>query len=234
VLSRSPAPDAWVIGLTAAVGLALVALPRAWALTRHVSTIVHEAGHALAALLTGRRLAGIRLHSDSSGVTVSVGRPRGPGMLAMLAAGYPAPALLGLGAAALLHTGRVVPLLWLLVVVLAGTLLQVRNWFGAATVLATGAVVFAVTWWLPATWQSGFGYAVTWFLLFAGPREVLGLYAARRGRGGGRGTRGSDADQLARLTHVPAALWVLGFGLVDVAMAGAGALLITAGHRPFG
>lgn len=155
-------------------------------------------------------------------------------MVAMLAAGYPAPALLGLGAAALLHAGLVRALLWLLVVVMAGTLLQVRNWFGAWTVLVTGAVVFAVTWWLPATWQSGFGYAVTWFLLLAGPREVLSLYGARRGRGGRRGTRTSDADQLARLTHLPAALWVLALGLVVLAIAGAGVLLITAGHRPFG
>jgi hypothetical protein len=208
------------------VAAALVVLPRIWAVTRHVSTIVHEAGHALAALLTGRRLAGIRLHSDSSGVTVSVGRPRGPGMVAMLAAGYPAPALLGLGAAALLHAGLVVMLLWLLVVVLAGTLLQVRNWFGAWTVLATGAVVLAVTWWLPATWQSGFGYAVTWFLLLAGPREVLSLYAARRGGRGRRGTRGSDADQLSRLTHLPAGLWVFGFMVLALVTAVAGARLI--------
>jgi hypothetical protein len=186
------------------------------------------------ALLTGRRLAGIRLHSDSSGVTVSYGRPRGPGMVAMLAAGYPAPALLGLGAAALLKAGRVTALLWLLVVLMAATLLLVRNWFGAWSVLATGAVVFAVTWWLPPTWQSGFGYAATWFLILAGPREVLGLVAARRGSARRRGTRDSDADQLARLTHLPAALWVLGFALVTVTLAGAGAVLITAGHRPFG
>ncbi len=108
----------------------------------------------------------------------------------------------------MLHTGRVVALLWLLVAVLALILVQMRNWFGAWSVLVSGAVVFAVTWWLPATVQAGFGYAVTWFLLFAGPREVLSLYAARRGRRGRRGVRGSDADQLARLTHLPAGLWV--------------------------
>jgi hypothetical protein len=206
----------WVVALTAALALAAVALPRAWSLTRHMSTIVHEAGHAIVALLTGRRLAGIRLHADSSGVTVSVGRPRGPGMVAMLAAGYPAPALLGLAAAALLRADRADALLWGLVVVLAGMAFQVRNWFGAWTILATGAVVFAVTWWLPDSWHRAFAYLVTWFLLLAGPREVLGLYAARRRRG----ARGSDADQLARLTHVPAGLWCAAFLLT-----GTGALV---------
>jgi hypothetical protein len=207
--------DPRVVALTAALALVAVGLPRAWSLTRHVSTIVHEAGHAIVALLTGRRLAGIRLHSDSSGVTVSVGRPRGPGMVAMLAAGYPAPALLGLAAAALLRAGRAEVLLWGLVVVLAGMALQIRNWFGAWTILATGAAVFAVTWWLPDSWHRAFAYLVTWFLLLSGPREVLGLYAARRRRG----ARGSDADQLARLTHVPAGLWSAAFLLTCTAAA---------------
>ena len=43
---------------------------------------MHEAGHALTAVLTGRRLTGIRLHSDTSGLTLSTGRPSGPGMVA--------------------------------------------------------------------------------------------------------------------------------------------------------
>ncbi len=195
-------------------------------MSRHVSTIVHEAGHAAVALLTGRRLAGIRLHSDSSGVTVSVGRPRGPGMVVMLAAGYLAPALVGLGAAGLLGAGRAALLLWLVVVLLAAVLVQVRNWFGAWTVLASAVVVFAVTWWLPGRAQAAFAYLVTWFLLLAAPREVLGLYAARRGSLRGRGARGSDADQLARLTHVPAGVWVAVFLLLAVGAVLWGAVLI--------
>ncbi len=202
-----------------------MAAPRVWGVTRHVGTIVHEAGHAVVALLTGRRLSGIRLHSDSSGVTVSVGRPRGPGMVAMLAAGYPAPALLGLGFTLVLGSGRVALVLWLLVALLAGMLLLVRNWFGLWTVLASGVVVFAVTWWLAAPAQSGFAYAVTWFLLLTGVREALDLIAVRRQRRGRPGARGTDADQLARLTHVPAGLWVAAFLLMSLAALGAGVLV---------
>jgi hypothetical protein len=230
-LGHPPSAEPWVVAATAAVGLSLVVVPMAWSVSRHVATIVHEAGHALTALLTGRRLAGIRLHSDSSGVTVSLGRPRGPGMVLMLAAGYPAPALLGLGAAALLAAGQTTALLWLVVVLLGAVLLLIRNWFGAWSVLVCGAVVFAVTWWLPLSVQTGFGYALTWFLLFAGPREVVGLYAARRGGRGrsgrrGRGARGSDADQLARLTHLPAGVWVAGFFLLSLLTTAAGSWLI--------
>jgi hypothetical protein len=223
ITATQPAPVPWVVAATAVLALLLVVEPRAWTVSRHVGTIVHEAGHALVATLTGRRLAGIRLHSDSSGVTVSVGRASGPGMVAMLAAGYPAPALLGLGAGALLSRGHPAGLLWLLVLILAAVLLQVRNWFGAWSVLASAGVVFAVTWWLPGSVQSAFAYVVTWFLLLAAPREVYGLYAARRGS---RGRRGSDADQLARLTHLPAGLWVTTFFLVAVVAAAGGAWLI--------
>ena len=106
-------------------------------------------------------------------------------------------------------------MLWALVVLLLALLLLVRNWFGAWTVLASGAVVFAVTWWLPGRAQSCFGYLVTGFLLLAGIREVFGLVAARRhGQ-----ARQSDADQLARLTHLPAGVWVGLFLLVALGAA---------------
>src|SRR5262245_1411116 len=90
--ATQPAPDPVAVVAVALVALTLVLLPRAWSVTRHVVTISHEGGHALVAVLTGRRLMGIRLHSDTSGVTLSRGKPTGPGMVAMLAAGYLAPA----------------------------------------------------------------------------------------------------------------------------------------------
>ena len=40
-------------------------------------TITHEGAHGVAAFVTGRRLQGIRLHSDTSGLTISSGRPSG-------------------------------------------------------------------------------------------------------------------------------------------------------------
>ena len=74
-------PDASVVVATGALALVLVALPAAWRVTRHVVTIAHEGSHGVAALVSGRRLAGIRLHSDTSGLTLSRGRSRGPGRL---------------------------------------------------------------------------------------------------------------------------------------------------------
>lgn len=186
------------------VALVLVLLPATWPRVRLGVTVVHEAGHALVAVLVGRRLSGIRLHSDTSGLTVSKGEPRGPGMVVMLAAGYLAPALLGLLAAFLLAQGRGVALLWLLVVLLAGLLVWVRNGFGLLVVLLGGVGLFVLTWWGSPEVQAVAAYLVTWLLLLAAPRPLLELLTSGRGRG-----RTSDPDQLARLTRLPAVVWTL-------------------------
>ncbi|WP_369138178.1 M50 family metallopeptidase [Modestobacter versicolor] len=218
VSATSPPLPGWLLALSAALALLLVASPAVWQRARHAVTIAHEGSHGLAALVTGRRLSGIRLHSDTSGVTVSAGRPSGAGMVLTLAAGYTGPGLFGLGAAALLAAGYAVGLLWALLGLLALLLVQIRNWYGLWSVLVTGTLVLAATWWLPAEGQAAFAHAVTWFLLLAAPRTVLELQATRRR---GRGAPDSDADQLARLTHLPGLLWVGVFLLVD-----AGALLL--------
>ena len=198
---------------TAAAAFLLVAVPEVWRRTRHVVTIAHEGAHGLAAVVTGRRLSGIRLHSDTSGLTVSSGRPTGPGMVLTLLAGYVGPGLFGLGAAALLAAGHAVGLLWALLALLALLLVQIRNWYGLWSVLVTGGLLFAATWWLPTDGQVLVAATATWFLLLAAPRAVVELQSVRRRRGSPQ----SYADQLARLTRLPALLWVGVFLLVDVA-----------------
>lgn len=221
VNTTQPAPSPAVVAATALLGAALV-LPRPlWRRTRHVATIAHEGGHALVAVLCGRRLAGIRLHPDTSGLTVSRGRPTGPGVVATLLAGYPAPALLGLAAAWVLATGYAVALLWGCVGLLAALVVQVRNWFGLWSVLVTGVAVAAASYWVPERWQSAAAHLVTWFLLLAAPRPVVELVAGRAGRRRRSRTGRSDPDQLARLTSVPAGVWVAVFAVVTL-----GALLL--------
>lgn len=211
--ATQPAPEPAVVVAAALVALALVVVPRAWALTRHLVTISHEGGHALVAVLTGRRLMGIRLHADTSGVTLSHGRPRGPGMVAMLAAGYLAPAVAGLAAALLLAAGHSLALLWLAVAWLSLMLLQIRNAYGLLVLLVAGGGAALAGWYLSGSTLSLLAYLVTWLLLLAAPKPVLELIRQRR-----RGqTRGSDVDQLARLTRVPAVLWEALFLLANLA-----------------
>ncbi|MCW2848844.1 MAG: putative rane protein [Marmoricola sp.] len=207
-----PSPSTGVVVVTAVVALLLMA-PQAWPRTRHLVTIAHEGAHGVVALLSGRRLAGIRLHSDTSGLTLSRGRPTGPGMVLTSAAGYVGPGLMGLGAAYLLQAGHAVGVLWLALVLLALLLLQVRNFYGLWAVLVVGVAVFAFSWWASPPVQVVVAHVGTWFVLLAAPRAVLELHAHRRG---GR-ARTSDADVLARLTKVPGLVWVGVFLVVDLA-----------------
>lgn len=212
IVTTQQPPPLWVSAATAALALLMVANRHLWRRTRHLITTAHEGSHGIAALVTGRRLSGIRLHSDSSGVAVSKGRPSGPGMMVMLMAGYIGPGLLGLGAAALLGADYAVAVLWWLLALLAALLIQIRNWFGLWSILVTASVVFVVSWFADEQVQSAFAYLVTWFLLLGAPRPVVELYRSRRR---GRAAN-SDADQLARLTRLPAAIWIGLFLVVTV------------------
>jgi hypothetical protein len=208
ITTPQPVPSGTVVLLTAVGVLLVLVVPGAWHVARHGLTIVHEAAHAGVAVLVGRRLSGIRVHSDTSGLTVSVGKPRGPGMVATAAAGYVGPAVLGVGAAWLLSRGYAVALLWILLVVLVLVLVQIRNWYGLWSVLVTGALLVGVTVWGSATVQGVAAYAMTWFLLLGAPRAVLEMQSERR-RARRRGVPDtSDAGLLGRLTHVPGGLWV--------------------------
>jgi hypothetical protein len=207
-----PDPDLWVVLGTMAAALAIVVPHTLWRLSRNAITIAHEGGHGLVALLTGRQLTGIRLHSDTSGLTVSRGKPHGLGMILTAAAGYTAPPLLGLGGAALLAAGRITLLLWAATALLVAMLVMIRNAYGALTVLLTGGTFVVVSWLAGPQVQAAFAYAVVWFLLLGGVRPAFELQAKRTRGGAGD----SDADQLSRLTNVPAGLWLFLFHAVSL------------------
>jgi len=190
--------------VTGLVALVLVSYRTVWLVLRNVVTIAHESGHAVVALLSGRKLNGVRLHSDTSGLTVSTGKNTGPGMVLTLLAGYPAVSLLGLGGSWLVAADRTRLLLWIAIGLLALLLIAVRNVYGVVSVLLTGGALFAVSWYAPENWQAWCAAVLSWFLLLGGVRPLFELH---RKRAGGRASD-SDADQLARLTGLPGGFWL--------------------------
>ena len=215
-------PSSRIVVITGLMALAAVGIDVVWRQARNVITIVHEGGHALAAVLTGRRLTGIRLHSDTSGLTLSVGRSEGPGMIVTAAAGYLAPALVGLAGVILLAYGQITVMLWTAVAVIGLMLVMVRNLYGALSLVLVGGAVLAVSVRANADIQSAFVYGMTWFLLLGSVRPVIEMQRQRRRRPGSN----SDADQLGRLTHLPAAVWVAFFFAVTCATAAGGTWLL--------
>ena len=211
--AQSAAPEITILELVlillAASALAVPA--RTWKYFGMFTTVVHELGHAVAALMTFQVVTGIKLHLNHGGTTNTYGRG---GIRAVWSAfwGYPAPAVTG---AALVWAG-------------------VHGWSSAA--LSANCILLAVTILLIRNAEGflilGSVLAVSVLLvLFAGPvflghtTLVLGvalLVGAVRDLGKvihvhfRRRTEleSSDAYILFRQTMIPSPLWLLGFAAV--------------------
>ena len=144
-------------------------------------------------------------------------------MVLTLLAGYLGPAVAGIGAAVLLVTNHALGLLWLLLAWLLLMLAQVRNAYGVAVLMVCLAILAGVSWYLPATAQSAVAYLITWVLLVSAPKPVVELAGQRRARR----VHTSDADQLGRLTRLPAGVWIAIFLVANTAglVVGAGLLV---------
>lgn len=200
------------LAVLAGVVVALIVFQPTWVLLRGVITIVHEGAHAFAALISGRKLNSITLHSDTSGLTVSRGKPRGFGMILTAFAGYVGPTVLGLAAAWVVSKGYTLAWVWAFVVILVLMLFKIRNLFGAWSLVATGVLVGAVAWFAPDPFRVYLAYSLVALFLLGAPRPVFELIRQRRfGR-----ARTSDADALARITWLPAGVWLFLFLVVTL------------------
>lgn len=212
-LAAQPVPPRWLVIGSGVLALLVVASSRIWPLARTVVTIVHEGGHALVALVTGQRKIKVRLYRDTAGETVYTGRAGSPAIAITAAAGYPAPSVVGLAGAALLTIGHLTGMLLLGLVFLIALAIAVRNPYGMVAVLIVTGTVAAVCLYGSAIVQAGFGYLITWFLLFGSVRPIIELHRERRQ--GSR--RPSDADHLAALTKLPGGAWVTIFAVFALA-----------------
>jgi hypothetical protein len=192
--------------LSILVAAAVLSVPRAtWQYFGLFTTLVHELGHAVAALLTGRVVHGIRIRRNHSGDAASSGRgARGTVISGVL--GYPAPAIVGAAQLWSVFNGYTAIALFVGGVVLLLTLLVIRNLFGALVVLVSAGVAAAL--WLYASPQTqGYALLVLGLALLVGSVRglitVIGVHVGRRDQIGT-----SDAYLLSRRTGVPSAVWL--------------------------
>ncbi|NKX52984.1 M50 family metallopeptidase [Arthrobacter mobilis] len=218
-----PAPLVLVLILAGAVA---VSVPRAgWRWFGLFVTVVHELGHAFAALMTGQVVKGIHLRFDHSGAMHSLARGSGAAGAAWAGFwGYPAPAVTGAALVWAAYAGWSGLALSVSALLLLATLLFIRNWQGAVIAVSCAAAAVLLVWYATPVFLGYFTLAVGVALLVGAVRDwfkVLGVHTRRR-----HALANSDAYILSRRTGVPAGIWLGGFAAVITAscLAGAGAV----------
>ncbi len=184
--------------------------------------LLHEISHGLAAVLTGGSIDRIEVNSDGSGVCYTLGGSR----FVTLSAGYLGS--MGLGALILVGASRSRsdrPLAaGVGVVLVAITLLFVRNAFGFAFGLAFGAALAAAAWKLPArvadTALKIIGLTSCLYAILDIKSDILD-----------RPGIGSDADMLAEYTRIPTLVWGALWILAALAAAGLALRAAARGER---
>lgn len=191
---------------------AALSIPRVtWRWFGLFTTLVHELGHAVAAILTGRVVHGIRIRRNHSGDALSSGR----GTLGVVISGmlgYPAPAIVGAAQLWSVFSGYTAAALFLGGAVLVLTILVIRNLFGILVVLAS-AVVSALLWFYATPEVQSIALLVLGTALLVGSVRglgtVVGVHVRHRDQ-----LRTSDAYLLYRRTGVPSPVWLAVFTTV--------------------
>ena len=220
ITAKAPAPGWWLVagtGLFAVLvtgsSFVLVATGRRRALitVNVVGTMVHEAGHALVACLTGGGVYRFRITSPDSGHVLAWHKTWWSS-LAITAAGYSAPPLAGLGAAALLHKGQAAAVLTLTVAMSLLILWVARDLLTLGCVVTIGGVAAVALFWGPPEVQVLVAYLEAWLLLFS---ELGGLTYLVVNRMRGLESGADDATSMAEQTSIPGVVWIVAwFALV--------------------
>lgn len=214
-----------MLGLILAAALA-VSVPRAsWRFFGLFVTVVHELGHAFAALMTGQIIKGIHLRFDQSGAMHSLSRGTA-GTAWSGFWGYPAPAVVGAALVWAAPNGFSALALSISAILFLLTLLFIRNVQGVVIALACAAASELLVWYAPPEFLGHLTMGIGIALLVGAVRDwlnVLGVHTRRRQQ---LGT--SDAFILSRRTGVPAVVWLAGFALVIAGSALAAVLVLAA------
>lgn len=219
--SAAPGLAAGALGAAALAALVVVLIPTVWLRLRIAVTLVHELGHALVGIASGRRFTGFVVRGDMSGHAVTVGPARGFGRIATTWAGYPMPALVGLLMVWSTTSGYAAALLFGCLVTLVVVLVFVRSAGTLVTVAAAGAGIGALWWWRNDEVQT-LAVVATGLVLLMGAWRHLGALTSSRGRR----DPGSDANVLRQLTGIPAFVWLMTFAATLAAATWAAARLL--------
>ena len=183
---------------------------RSWKYFGLLTTATHEIGHAFAAVTSGQRLSGIRLRLDHSGTTTTYSRSKAATMWSCFW-GYPAPAVAGAAFVLCGFTGWGPAALAGGAVVLALTLVFLRNLAGFLVTGAAIACSLALVLVVPREFSGHVAVILGLALLVGAVRDLFKLVHVHLRRRHRLST--SDAFLLYRATAVPSGIWILLFAV---------------------
>lgn len=175
------------------------------------TTLVHELGHAIGAILTGRFVHGMKIRRNHSGEAVSSGRGK-LGSVISGSLGYPAPAIVGAVQLWCVTQGYTALALVVGGAILILTLLVIRNLFGFLVVALSAAASVALWLWATPAQQSYVLLALSIALLVGSVRglaTVIGVHTRHRNQ-----LSTSDAYLLFKRTGIPSVFWLLLFSAI--------------------
>lgn len=219
---RVPPPAIDAVGLAGIVLVAVVlSIPRlSWRFFGLFVTVVHELGHATAALLTLQRVTGITLRLDHSGTTTSRGR-RGWRTAFTTFWGYPVPAVVGSALVISASAGWGTAALSAGALVLLAALVLIRNPQGVLILGGTAATSLALVWFGGAAWAGTVSLVLGLALLVGSCRDWVKVVRVHVRR---RDLTTSDAFLLRQATGIASPVWLALFAVVIL-----GALAVSAG-----
>lgn len=179
-------------------------------------TYIHECAHGIAAVMTGGRFHRFVVHPSRSGVAMTSGGIR----WVVLWAGYTGASLFG-ALLLILTTAPVEPqaiLLWIGTIQAILCLLFVRNMFGIVGGLALAGAFFIAGTALEPEYATALLTLLSVQTILSAFDSIVDLIKLSRARV----TRDipTDAQQLARLTGLPAIVWALAWALLSLLIYG--------------
>lgn len=187
--------------------LVLIIISKSWYIINYLITVVHETGHALAALTVFSKLRGITIHLDHSGETQSISRKFFLFRAWSAWWGYSFPPFAGLCYLIAIYYNKVGIAITLTVIVAVLITLQIRNFMALLTIGATSIIVILCWWYLNNNYIALILYLLAWFLLFGGIKSVFELCKIHYDHQGD----GSDAQTLRNVTLLPIVFWLATF-----------------------
>ena len=174
---------------------------------RVVNTLIHESGHAIAALITSGEVYTVELFSDTSGTAVTKTKGKFSQFLVSIA-GYPFGSAVAFVLFYIINNGEYRIVLYILACfALLNLMFYVRNTFGIFWLVTFTALIFVINFYEGEFLQYAFTAWLSGIMLFEALYSSIELVIIAKKNPKSAG----DAYNLKQITGIPAMIWALLF-----------------------